>query len=346
MPKGRPKLLKLDEIRTDGYTQVRAQLDEATCREYAEAMRRGDNFPPVDVFFDGADHWLADGFHRYHAALTDGQPRISAQVYQGGREMAVWHAIGANSRNGLRLSNADKRKAIRMALELKPEISNRQIADMVGVDHKTVADVRSEMEAKEQIPQFDRREDAAGKMRASSQAKKQDRQSGSTGEFPSRTDERRGEIPTSQQAPVIDNRQDRAESRDFTQEEVQPGPAGRGQDAPVDRLGNPITDEGIAEAFSRSDELDRLANMLRDIIRTVKDAIDADDPLYADLVPVQIMADLNNAKNQIHHARPYAICPYCNGSGIHKGETCPACYGRGWVGKIAYEHGKHVGGEA
>ena len=30
-------------------------------------MRAGDQFPPIDVFFDGQNYWLVDGFHRLQA---------------------------------------------------------------------------------------------------------------------------------------------------------------------------------------------------------------------------------------------------------------------------------------
>ena len=58
------KKLNLDAIRLDGETQARVALDSTQVAEYAEAMRDGDKFPPIVVFHDGSDYWLADGFHR------------------------------------------------------------------------------------------------------------------------------------------------------------------------------------------------------------------------------------------------------------------------------------------
>jgi uncharacterized repeat protein (TIGR03803 family) len=57
----RPVRLEPDLIRTDAGTQTRAHIDEVTVREYAEAMRRGDKFPPRVVFENGGDFILADG---------------------------------------------------------------------------------------------------------------------------------------------------------------------------------------------------------------------------------------------------------------------------------------------
>jgi len=53
--------LELKRLRTDGGTQPRAQLDGVTVSEYADAMRRGDSFPPIRVMHDGEDYWLYDG---------------------------------------------------------------------------------------------------------------------------------------------------------------------------------------------------------------------------------------------------------------------------------------------
>ena len=64
--------LSLSVINRFGGTQPRARLDDAIIQEYAEAMIAGDVFPPVAVFHDGADYWLADGFHRVNAALLGG----------------------------------------------------------------------------------------------------------------------------------------------------------------------------------------------------------------------------------------------------------------------------------
>ena len=55
----------------------------------------------------------------------------------------------------MRRSNAGKQKAAKAAL-LHPKgagLSDRQIAEHVGVDHKTVAKCRAELEATGELPQ-------------------------------------------------------------------------------------------------------------------------------------------------------------------------------------------------
>ena len=60
-------VLTLASVRTDGGTQARAMLCEETVAEYAAALDGGVSMPRVVVFYDGTDHWLADGFHRVAA---------------------------------------------------------------------------------------------------------------------------------------------------------------------------------------------------------------------------------------------------------------------------------------
>jgi hypothetical protein len=108
--------LKLTQIRIDGGTQPRVEINEEAVVEYAEQLREGAVFPPVTVFFDGAAHWLADGFHRYHAHRRAGRDVIAADIYDGGLREAILHSVGANTQHGLRRTNADKRKSVETML--------------------------------------------------------------------------------------------------------------------------------------------------------------------------------------------------------------------------------------
>lgn len=110
------KKLNLNAIRIDGGTQPRERIDMATVTEYAEAIKAGAELPPVIVFHDGADHWLADGFHRWHAHKQAEKASIAADERAGSLLDALLYAVGANGTHGLPRSNADKRKAVEMVL--------------------------------------------------------------------------------------------------------------------------------------------------------------------------------------------------------------------------------------
>jgi hypothetical protein len=143
------RLIPLAAITVDPAVQQRAA---GTCRavvdEYAEAMRDGVKFPPIDVFSneDGTFH-LADGFHRLDANLS-AHPEvkeIECNVHLGNRDDALLFACGANAQHGLRRSRSDKLKAVVALIrsERWSEWSDREIARQCGVSHRFVASVRS-----------------------------------------------------------------------------------------------------------------------------------------------------------------------------------------------------------
>ena len=135
-------------IRLDGGTQPRAKIDQAVCDDYGERMKAGEKFPAIDVFFDGENYWLADGFHRVQAyALAVPGEAIECNVYQGTQQDAQWYSYSVNKTHGIRRTNEDKELAIRAALAHPngANQSDRQIADYVGVSPSTVAKYRGNM---------------------------------------------------------------------------------------------------------------------------------------------------------------------------------------------------------
>lgn len=138
------KTIKIESIRIDGGTQARASLDQNTVADYAEAMEHGAKFPPVVVFFDGADHWLADGFHRYFGSKKIGALDIEAEVREGTKRDAILFSLGANAHHGLRRTNADKRKAVETLLNDDEWAgwSDRQIAKACGVSNDFASRLR------------------------------------------------------------------------------------------------------------------------------------------------------------------------------------------------------------
>jgi hypothetical protein len=158
-PKPRANVEELDLIRINASSnQGRLQADPETVDVYTEAMRRGEEFPPGVVFFDGVAYYLADGLQRSFAALAAGRTTFPYEVLQGGQDDALLYSIGqetdAGAKAPLRRTNADKRNAVAVMLrhEKWSKYSARKIADHVGVDPKTVASVREELESGEEIP--------------------------------------------------------------------------------------------------------------------------------------------------------------------------------------------------
>lgn len=138
------KTISIASIRLDGGTQPREAIDQDAVQEYARAMADGATFPAVVVFFDGANTWLGDGFHRVLAARHAGLLVIEADHRTGTQRDAVLHSVGANASHGLRRTNADKRKAVLTMLADAEwaEWSDRAIAHACAVTHPFVSGLR------------------------------------------------------------------------------------------------------------------------------------------------------------------------------------------------------------
>jgi hypothetical protein len=141
--------ISLEKITINAGTQSRAKIDENVVAEYADSMKDGVKFPPAVVFHDGAEYFLADGFHRYFAAKKCGSPGIFCDVREGTLRDAILFSFSANGTHGLRRTAADKRKAVMAMLEdiEWQDWSDREIARQCCVSHPFVSAIRKEMGA-------------------------------------------------------------------------------------------------------------------------------------------------------------------------------------------------------
>ena len=141
------KKLNVSDIRIDGGTQIRKQLNQDKVDEYAAQMLDGEVFPPITVFFDGSSYWLASGFHRYFATQKIGNETIDADVKQGTIEEATLFALGDN-KHGLNMTAEDYRRSVEIMLghPVWSNWSNAQIARHIGVSAMTVGRVKKEKE--------------------------------------------------------------------------------------------------------------------------------------------------------------------------------------------------------
>jgi hypothetical protein len=131
----------------DSGAQMRVEMRAETVNDYANDFLNGAVFPPIIVFDDGRDYWLGDGFHRAEAARKISRETIVAEIRQGSARDAILHGIGSNAAHGLRRTQADKRQAVERLLK-DPEWarwSDRKIAEVAKVDHKTVGTIRRDL---------------------------------------------------------------------------------------------------------------------------------------------------------------------------------------------------------
>ena len=138
------KTLNLAAIRLDGNTQSRVSINQDAVAEYANVITEGDALPAITVFFDGADYWLADGFHRLHAHLAAKKASIVADVLTGTCRDAILYSLAANTVHGLRPTGEDKRKAVGIMLADAEWclLVDREIAKHCGCSHTLVSQIR------------------------------------------------------------------------------------------------------------------------------------------------------------------------------------------------------------
>jgi uncharacterized ParB-like nuclease family protein len=305
--------LKKESIQTKGM-QVRVRLCEETVKEYAEAMAAGAKFPPVIVFHDGTNYWLADGFHRLEAWKRNGVNSIKAEVKEGSRIDALKFAFGANNSHGLRMSNEDKRQVVlmvyenRVALGLGDVPSANSVAEMCGVSNhfadKQLGTVPSWKDATE-------RQGADGRKRSLPLPPPRPPMPVPPGARfpmpPPRNEGGNGGAPSDR---VGD------EDQGFGGEDLSP-------DITIpshltDMLGNPVP-PNIAELWMRRTELTELVKLLQKGRLAVAKAQDAGDPLWGNFNFSSVMMHIDNALANVKGAVPHCVCVYCQGIG------CKAC---------------------
>jgi hypothetical protein len=130
---------------------------------------------------DDLELQLLDGRNRLDALEAVGvnlvletpiNPGLAVDVTCFGREVLIQHekngvdpyayVISANIHRR-HLTGEQKRELIAKLIKTAPEKSNRQIADQVKVDHKTVAPIRADLERRGEIPHIEYRTDTKGR---------------------------------------------------------------------------------------------------------------------------------------------------------------------------------------
>lgn len=152
-----------DVILVDPAVQPRFNLNEEAVNHYAELMKQGVKFPPIDVFkVPEVGLVLAAGFHRYKAAGIAGI-ELDVTVHEGSMRDAKAFAIASNIAHGVHYSNADKRRIVETYLSDPEwrELSDREIARRCGVSNTFVSLRREERGDREphdpddKAPEFD-----------------------------------------------------------------------------------------------------------------------------------------------------------------------------------------------
>jgi len=139
--------LSVDLLRIDGGTQSRIGINDEVVADYREAIQNAGGdwpFPALDVFCDGVAYYIADGFHRWHAANQAKRASVPCNIRDGTKWDARVYGMTANDKHGLRMTRADKRHSVEWLLENGNGMLQADIAEKAGVSKRTVATIVAE----------------------------------------------------------------------------------------------------------------------------------------------------------------------------------------------------------
>jgi hypothetical protein len=154
------RTLPAETIVGDTDAWPRRGLDEERAAEFMNlyAEEGVDALPPIQVVAASDRQFLiADGWHRATAQLRLGVDPIRAVVIdpppgRAPEDVAYERALHTAARASKPLSRAEKRTAIARLIEERSQASDREIARLVGVDHKTVGAIRRQLGSSPEAP--------------------------------------------------------------------------------------------------------------------------------------------------------------------------------------------------
>lgn len=130
--------------------------------EHARALvESGADLPPILV--NRSDMRVIDGMHRVRAAALRGADRIEAYLFSGSAETAFILSVQANIKHGLPLTLREREVAAQRIVKLRPDWSDRAVAEASGISAKTVGALRKRVGC--DLPQLHARVGRDGRVR-------------------------------------------------------------------------------------------------------------------------------------------------------------------------------------
>lgn len=142
------KQVPLSDLKFDVRLQCRATMDQSVIEDYRDIFLTAKHnvWPfkePMEAVEVGGVLYVTNGFTRGNAAMSAGRKLVNVNVIKGDWEVAVRLACKANATQGQRRTNADKKRAVLIALRELASLSVQQIADACEVSRAFVSSVRA-----------------------------------------------------------------------------------------------------------------------------------------------------------------------------------------------------------
>ena len=294
-----PKLvtLSIDLLRLDGGTQARVATNGDAVDDYAAVIEdfKGEwPFGPVDVFHDGSDYFVADGFHRTLAAIRMKRASVPCRIHNGTAKDAKIFGMTANDHNGLRMTRADKRACVEWLLDNGGKMTQTKIAETAGVTDRTVRAIVSERRDAESS-------DSSQTTEQNTPTGGQNRKvSGSSG------------VTTEDSEPQEGNQTSESSGEQDSASIV------------LDAIGRAVPEKYRAanEAGISLLSIGREMDQYRQRAKKIAEAPGGEWINMAD-----VDSSVRTLKRLLQHARYYTECPMCDGTR----SSCGKCKGVGWI---------------
>ena len=131
--------------------QSRVTMDYEKVHDYAQKMKDGTRFNPIEAFIDEIDNiWGYNGKHRQEAAIEAGV-MLPITITPGTEKDAELEALGANFDNGLPRSKADEEWAVELGFT-KHLLSEREVSRRTKLSRRRVGNIKKDLVAAGKIP--------------------------------------------------------------------------------------------------------------------------------------------------------------------------------------------------
>jgi|GEM_PF-1504172 len=297
-------------ISIDGGTQQRTAIDPAVAPDYAEKMRDGSIFPPVNAVWDEqhATYWLWDGFYRFEAHRLLNRVKIRAHVTPGTQQDAVWFSFGANKTHGVRRPPGTEKRIIEQILcnPLYSQMPITQIAEHVGTSRRYVQLVKSDLLARTE----------GGREPDETFTVENPPGESETGSI-MRTCAHDAPAQRSDAMTVT------RDGKTFSQKAHKP----TDPNVPTDTAGRPIP-EHLRGAMAERTFFKAMMDSISQIKASVTTHTNDHPEVYRTAPFQKFMSDLANAREILKEEMPSMVCPYC---GADHPENCNECQQRGFL---------------
>jgi ParB-like chromosome segregation protein Spo0J len=136
--------LPITSLFVEEYTWPRDHLDASRVEMFTALLKENEPLPPIEVVAVGDGTFvIADGVHRFEAAMAAGMSHVDAvlvspNVDEDLLDCAFRRALETACLTALPLTRAERKYAVERLLSTQGDFTHRAIARLVGVAHSTV----------------------------------------------------------------------------------------------------------------------------------------------------------------------------------------------------------------